>query len=66
MRIGLTFDLKEEAARIPDPDHSPDGFRGWPGGTGEGSGSDLPDDFQEEFDKPATITALAKIGRAHV
>jgi D-alanine-D-alanine ligase len=39
MRIGLTFDLKEE--------------------TSDGHG--LPDDMQEEFDSPVTISALAAV-----
>src|SRR5437870_5536517 len=41
MRIGITYDLKEER----------------PAGAG------LPDDFQEEFDSPTTIEAIASVLR---
>jgi D-alanine-D-alanine ligase len=41
MRIGITYDLKDER----------------PAGAG------LPDDFQEEFDSPATIEAIASVLR---
>src|SRR5437764_6681591 len=41
MRIGITYDLKQER----------------PAGAG------LPDDFQEEFDSPATIEAIASVLR---
>jgi D-alanine-D-alanine ligase len=42
MKIGITFDLKDETP---------------PGNPG------IPDDFQEEFDSPATIEALAAVLR---
>src|SRR5437867_3772254 len=57
MRIGITFDLKSDGAKdglLPAP--SP--F--W----GEGAGGGLPDDFQEEFDSPATIEAIAAVFRS--
>ncbi len=41
MKIGITFDLKDDAAADPS----------------------LPDDFQEEFDSPATIEAIAAVLR---
>jgi D-alanine-D-alanine ligase len=41
MRIGITYDLKEDGPPAPD----------------------LPDDFQEEFDSPVTIDALAAVLR---
>ena len=54
MRIGITFDLKTDVA----------GMKGEGGGTSIPSpfGPDpscLPDDFQEEFDSPVTIEAIA-------
>jgi D-alanine-D-alanine ligase len=42
MRIGITYDLKQDVA----------------------CGADLPDDFQEEFDSPATIEAIAGVLRS--
>lgn len=42
MKIGITFDLKDEAPA---------------------AGAALPDDFQEEFDSPATIESLAAVLR---
>jgi D-alanine-D-alanine ligase len=41
MRIGITYDLKEDLSGRPD----------------------LPDDFQEEFDSPATVEAIAEVLR---
>jgi D-alanine-D-alanine ligase len=41
MRIGITYDLKQD---VPLP-------------------ADLPDDFQEEFDSPATVEAIASVLR---
>jgi D-alanine-D-alanine ligase len=41
MRVGITYDLKEEAGGRPD----------------------LPDDYYEEYDSPATIEALARVLR---
>src|SRR5437879_6411898 len=52
MRIGITFDLKTDGTKdglLPAPSPL------W----GEGAGGGLPDDFQEEYDSPATIQALA-------
>lgn len=56
MRIGITYDLKVEAgtlhaASAPSP------------ALGEGQVDELPDDFQEEFDCPATIEAIASVLR---
>src|SRR6266545_7376135 len=41
MRIGITYDLKDQGPAVPG----------------------RPDDFQEEFDSPATIEALAAVLR---
>jgi D-alanine-D-alanine ligase len=41
MRIGITYDLKEDLSGRPD----------------------LPDDFQEEFDSPVTVEAIADVLR---
>jgi D-alanine-D-alanine ligase len=54
MRIGITYDLRAEGT--PQPLSPSDGERGW----GEG----VPDDFQEEFDSPATIEAIASVLRS--
>ena len=49
MRIGITYDLKAD----------PPSSAGHPAEEGEG----LSDDFQEEFDSPATIEAIASVLR---
>ncbi len=52
MRVGITFDLKQET-----PPQSP------PSVGGDAGGVELPDDVQEEFDSPATIAAIAGVLR---
>jgi D-alanine-D-alanine ligase len=54
MRIGITYDLKT------DP---PTYLFALPGVDALGSPLDLPDDFQEEFDSPVTIEAIASVLR---
>src|ERR1700722_14426227 len=49
MRIGITYDLKSDAA--DDPVRGP------------AAPTALPDDWQEEFDSPVTIEAIASVLR---
>jgi D-alanine-D-alanine ligase len=49
MRIGITYDLKSDAADVPV--------------RGPAAGTALPDDWQEEFDSPVTIDAIAAVLR---
>src|SRR5438552_16670689 len=56
MRIGITFDLKEDAHR-----GATGGMHA--SGTLAASGTALPDDLQEEFDSPVTIEAIASVLR---
>jgi D-alanine-D-alanine ligase len=52
MRIGITYDLKNESGHPGDAPRE----RARPSDDGR---ADRPDDFQEEFDSPATIEAIA-------
>jgi D-alanine-D-alanine ligase len=54
MKIGITYDLKTDSVDAP---FLP---AGWPDAS---RAVELPDDFQEEFDSPATIEAIASVLR---
>lgn len=56
MRIGISFDLKDD---LPDDDT----FAGDSQGNVSSSGGHLPDDLHEEFDSPVTVEAIASVLR---